>query len=117
MVLLEFVTGLVCKSSFRALDATLLLIGLKWKLIVKQAYSANQILLGFLQFLRRFGAAIFQAFARKTEMDRQIIVRLIMVFRFLRKTDCKKVNWAEQIAIERRKISHEFSEGVLKSYS
>ena len=35
-----------------------------------------------------------------------------MVFRFLCKTDCKKVNWAEQITMERRKISHEFSEGV-----
>ena len=33
-----------------------------------------------------------------------------MVFRFFRKTDCKKVNWAEKIAIERRQISHEMKE-------
>ena len=33
-----------------------------------------------------------------------------MVFRFLRKTDCKKVNWAEQIAMEILKISDEMKE-------
>ena len=33
-----------------------------------------------------------------------------MVFWFLCKTDCKKVNWAEQTAIERPKISRKFKE-------
>ena len=43
-------------------------------------------------------------------MELQIILRFMMVFRFLCKTDCKKVNWAEQIAMERLKISHEMKE-------
>ena len=43
-------------------------------------------------------------------MKWQIIVRLKMVFRFLCKVDCKKVNWAEQIAMKRWKISHELKE-------
>ena len=33
-----------------------------------------------------------------------------MVFRFLCKTDCKKVNRAKKIAMERRKTSHELKE-------
>ena len=33
-----------------------------------------------------------------------------MVSQFLCKTDCKKENWAEQIAMGRRKISHELKE-------
>ena len=37
-----------------------------------------------------------------------------MVFRFLCKTDCKKVNWAEQFAMERRKISHEIEGATRK---
>ena len=32
---------------------------------------------------------------------------LMTVFQFLCRNDCKKVNWAEQIAMKRRKISHE----------
>ena len=42
-------------------------------------------------------------------------MRFMMVFRFLCKTDCKKVNWAEQIAMERRKIIHELKE-FLRSF-
>ena len=124
-------------------------------------YSENQIWSGFSSALR---GAIFQTFARKTEMESQtrpisltmichfinlvpralflgfgggagkaagkaapppkpgksalgrrlmkwqIIVRLMMVFRFLCKTKCKKVNRAEQIAMKRWKISHELQE-------
>ena len=29
---------------------------------------------------------------------------------FLCKTDCKNLNWAEQIVMERRKFSHEMKE-------
>ena len=46
----------------------------------------------FLGFSSALLGAVFQTFVRKREMERQIIVRLMMVFRFLRKTDCKRVN-------------------------
>ena len=39
---------------------------------------------------------------------------MTMVFRLSCKTDCKKINWAEQIAMERRKISHEFEGATRK---
>ena len=39
----------------------------------------------------------------------------MMVFRFLCKTEYKKVNWAEQIAMERRKIIHELKEFLRSS--
>ena len=100
---------LLCKSSFRALYATLLLISLKWKL-VKLVHSADQIFVGFLGFSFALRGAIFRTFASITDMEWQIIVRLIMVFRSLCKTDCEKVKWAEQIAMERRKIRYEFKE-------
>ena len=47
------------------------------------------------------------------EVEWQIIGRLMMVFR-LRKTGCKKKNWAEQIAKERRKLTQ--IQGFWKSY-
>ena len=87
---------LLCKSSFHALYATLLLIGLKWKL-VELDYSVLSKLnfLGFLGYSSGLREAVFQIFAGK-QMEWQVIVRLMMVFWFLCKTDCKKVNWAEQ---------------------
>ena len=84
---------LLFKSSFHALYATLLLIGLKWKL-VELDYSVLSKF-GFLGYSSGLREAVFQIFAGK-QMEWQVIVRLMMVFWFLYKTDCKKVNWAEQ---------------------
>ena len=36
------------------------------------------------------------------------------VFRFLCKTNCKRVNWAEQITMERPKISHKIEGATRK---
>ena len=47
---------------------------------------------GFLGFSSALRDAIFQTFARKKEVE-----WLMMVFRSLCKTDCKKVNWAKQM--------------------
>ena len=67
-----------------SLYATLLLIGWKWKL-VKQVYLLNN----FFGFSSELRGSIFQSFARKTKFEWQIMMRLMMVSQFLRKTDFK----------------------------
>ena len=57
---------------------------------MKTSLLSKSNIVGFLGI----SSTLFQTFARKTEMEWQIIVRPMMVFRFLRKTDCKRVNWA-----------------------
>ena len=72
-------------------------------------YSVN--LFFFSSFSSQPRGSIFQTSARKTEMEWQIIVRLMMVSRLL-KTDCKVENWAERIPMERRKNRSNRSSGV-----
>ena len=72
-------------------------------------YSVNHFF--FSSFSSQPRGSIFQTSARKTEMEWQIIVRLIMVSRLL-KTDCKVENWAERILMERRKKRSNRSSGV-----
>ena len=69
------------ESTFCMLSATLLLISQKWKL-VKLVY------LNFFKFFWHFEGSLFQKFAWKTEMEEQVIVRLMMVS-WLRKMDFK----------------------------
>ena len=75
-------------------------------------YSVN---LFFLSFSSQPRGSIFQTSARKTEMEWQIIVRLMMVSRLL-KTDWKVENWAEQTPMERRKNRSNRSSGVQISW-
>ena len=72
-------------------------------------YSVNQFF--FPSFSSPPRGSIFQTFARKTEMEWQKIVRLMMVSRLL-KTDYKVENWAERIPMERRKNRSNRSSGV-----
>ena len=58
---------------------------------------------------------IFQTFARKTEVEWQIIVRLMMVFRSLFITDCKKVNWACKANCDGKTKNLPRIEGVLRA--
>ena len=88
-----------------SLHATLLLIGWNWKL-VKQ-----------VNLLKHFGGVFVRAsgfylsiICQETKVEWQIMVRLMMVSRFLGKTDFKWKNWLKQIAIERRKIFHKCKE-------
>ena len=87
------------------LYATLLLIGWKWKL-VKRVY----LLHNFFGFSSELRGSIFQSFAWKTKVDWQIIMRLMMISRFLRKPTSSRKNCLKQIGIERRKISHKWKE-------
>ena len=98
-------TWVSCKSSFRALYATLLLIGWKWKL-VKQVYLLNNFF-GFSSKLRGLSIICRENKGRMT--DNNEAYDGLSVFTYNRATLSRK-NWLKQIAIERRKISHKCTE-------